>query len=653
MSKIRVMSEHLSNRIAAGEVIERPASVVKELVENAIDAGAHRIRIEVERAGARLISVQDDGSGMDADDALLCIEPHGTSKLFDEAGIDRITTLGFRGEALPSIASVSRFLLRTRTSGMLEATQIRVEGGKLLEAAPAGGPVGTQVQIRDLFFNTPARKKFLKSPATEAHHIEETVLAMAIPRPEIGFELILDGRTAFNSPPAATPEARIREFFGRPFADSMWPVNHRENNISVTGFTASPGFTRNSRREQRTFVNGRAVESPAIYRGIRDGYATLTEHGRYAPAILFLEMPPEDVDVNVHPAKREVRFRHEFAVTRAVTAAIGNALKRSRTGNHSAVCENQLPLSGQVPLSLVLDSATVHYRPKNDEQPELAIHTPPPGAADADRYSWTETITPEAADAPEKLPSPVPAAAPEHGGTPENSAASRGVTPALDLTDRTAAPAEREEALRSSPQKFSPPEAPFNGDWPTEVLGILDRTYILAAGRSGLVIIDQHAAHERIMFEHLLRDAARGVPSQPLLLPQTLELPHPMRTLLLRHAKLFASLGFDFEPMGNNTLMLNAIPLEMPTHRPLTEMIPDMLQELLDNADNRIPVELEYIARAACHAAVRAHDELPLESARELLRQLGECRQGTLCPHGRPTMITITIKELEKRFARR
>lgn len=290
MSKIKVMDEQLSNRIAAGEVIERPASVVKELVENAIDAGATHIRIEIERAGSRLISVSDNGSGMDADDALLCIEPHGTSKIFTAEDIDRITTLGFRGEALPSIASISRFTILTRTAEMLEGTLVRIEGGRLLEAAPAGCAAGTVMQVRDLFFNTPARKKFLKSPATEAHHIEETVLGLALPRPEVGFELRIDGRTAFRSPAAPTPEARLRELFGRPFVENLWPVNHTESGITITGFTAAPGFTRNSRREQRTFVNGRAVESAAIYRGIRDGYATLTESGRYAPAVLFLTL---------------------------------------------------------------------------------------------------------------------------------------------------------------------------------------------------------------------------------------------------------------------------------------------------------------------------------------------------------------------------
>ncbi len=355
-------------------------------------------------------------------------------------------------------------------------------------------------------------------------------------------------------------------------------------------------------------------------------------------------MAPEEVDVNVHPAKREVRFKHEYAVTRAVADAITRALKLSRE-NFGAPTreENAMPLSGQVPLHLVLDSAEVRYQPKTMEQPELEVVYQPPKHPEATHPAAVPATAPPPAPAstppaePPEKPFPIPA---------------EGLT----LTDRAATSEEFQEpaaAEEAEPEKFHYPEAPYNGDWPTEVLGVLDRTYILAVGKSGLVMIDQHAAHERIMFERLLNDVKRGVPAQTLLLPQTLELPHAQCALLLRSRKLFAALGFDFEPMGSNTVMLNSVPLEMHTHRPLPEMIPDMLQELLENQGNKLPVELEFIARAACRAAIKAHDELPLNAASELLRQLGACRQGTLCPHGRPTMVTITRNEIEKRFGRR
>ncbi len=622
------MPEQLSNRIAAGEVIERPASVVKELVENAIDAGAQKIRVEIEKAGSRLISVADDGSGMDADDALLCVEPHGTSKLYAEEEIEHINTLGFRGEAIPSIGSISRLAIETRTADAPEGTRVRLEGGRLLAAEPCGCPVGTRMRIGDLFYNTPARKKFLKSPATESHHIEEAVLALALPRPDVAFELVIDGRRAFNSPAAATHEVRLREFFGRSFADAMWPVSHQENGMRITGFTASPGFTRNSRKEQRTFVNGRAVESNAIYRGIREGYATLAESGRFPPVILFLEMPPEDVDVNVHPAKREVRFKHEYVVGRAVASAIGNALKRTREAVLPAA-EDDLPLSGKIPLRMVLDAAAVEYAPRRDEQPTLPeIIEPAP--------AFTRP--------PAQAPAPVPAPPPVKAEVPPS--------PVTFLVDAPQA-AEESEVPVPEASRFDYPEAPFNGEWPNFIIGVLDDTYLLASGRSGLVLIDQHAAHERVLFEELLQSARKGVPAQALLLPQTLELSHSMATLLLRNRKIFETLGFDVEPLGSGTVMLNSVPSVLPNNRGLEIMLPDMLQELLDNAERKIPVELEYVARAACRAAVKAHDRLPPEGANELLRKLGQCRQGTLCPHGRPTMITITTKEIEKRFARR
>lgn len=638
MSKIRVMPEQLSNRIAAGEVIERPASVVKELVENAIDAGAKRIRIEIERAGSRLICVSDDGSGMDADDALLCLEPHGTSKLFTEKEIDHITTLGFRGEALPSIASVSRFTVTTRTADAVEGVCVKVEGGKFLGTTPAAGAIGTTMLVRDLFYNTPARRKFLRSPATESHHIEEMVIAMALPRWEIGFELRLDGRLAFNSPGSATPAARIREFFGKQFAENMWPVDHQENNMHITGFIAAPGFTRNTRHEQRTFVNRRPIEAPAIYRGLKDGYATLTDAGRYAPAILFIDMPPEDVDVNVHPAKREVRFKYDYAVSRAVTAAVNNALKRSRECPAGQLREPALPITGQVPLSSLLETMQVNYTPKEVEQGEFELHP---------TIRSTETVKPQ----PEpEVKQSVPAE------TPRNVLQTVPELPEPELPDEPEVSdvQETEETPDMDfSERFNFKAAPYTGGWPTEILGVLDNTYILAAGPQGLIMIDQHAAHERIMFEKILDQARKGAAAQALLLPQMVELPRSLMGLVLKYRPVFEKLGFDVEPMGNTSLMVNALPLNLKVSRPLTEVFPDMLQELLENSENKIPVDGAYIARAACRSAIKAHEKLPPEGAAELLRQLGECRQGTLCPHGRPTLININYNEIEKRFGRR
>ncbi len=646
MSKIKIMSEHLSNRIAAGEVIERPASVVKELVENSIDAGAKHIRIEIEQAGTRLISVADNGSGMDTDDALLCIAPHGTSKIFTEADIDRINTLGFRGEALPSIAAVSHLSIITRTADTLEGTLVKVEAGRIKETIPTGCTVGTNMEVRDLFFNTPARRKFLKSATTESHHIEEMVLSLALPHPDIGFELHIDGRLVLNSPGSSGIETRVREFFGKQFSDAMWSAEFVGNAIRVYGLIASPGLTRNSRREQRTFVNGRAVESPTLYRGIREGYAILNEPNRYPPAILFIELPPEEVDVNVHPAKREVRFKNDFIVGRAVATAISNALKHTRDSETFFTgTPNEISIPDDITLDMILDSTAVKYSPNKGEQTELGIiPDPTPSAYGAPPHTRNQEdgIPPTNVLDESSTPGQNPA--------PEDLKSSSSLN-ALD-PNNPSDELQSQKGRMMVPEMQLYPESAGIRDWPEEILGILDDTYILCSGRTGLIVVDQHAAHERIMFERMMAEAQAGAPAQQLLLPRLLELPATMSSLLRRSHEVFEAMGFDIEPMGSKSIMLNAIPPSLPENRPLELLIPDMLQQILDSEDGKLPVDPQLVARAACHAAIKAHDPIPLEEAGTLLQELAKCRQGTLCPHGRPTMLTITFKELERRFKR-
>ena len=634
MSKIHVLSEHLSNRIAAGEVIERPASVLKELVENAIDAGADRIRVEIERAGTRLIAVSDNGCGMDPDDALLSLEPHGTSKIREEADIDRIATLGFRGEAIPSIAAISRFSIETRTADALEGFRVEVAGGKIVETLPAGCAPGTTIRVRDLFFNTPARKKFLKSPATEEHHLEEALLMLALPYPRITFELLMDGRVAIHSPASEQLDSRLRAFFGRHFQDQMLPVQHRENGIDISGYIAAPGFSRNSRREQRTFVNGRAVESPALYRGLREGYATLSDAGRYPPCVLFLTMDPGAVDVNVHPAKREVRFKQEYVVSRAVAAAVGMALRRRRTPVSA--------LDPKVPMEPLLESVRIHYTPSPVRQEDF--FEPPEQAAPAALPA--EPLTAAAPPAP-----PAATIVPDTGLTDQPRVDREPATPLPPPPAKNPEPHAPEETPSRTPHPL-PGAMVFNGNWPTAVIGVLDDTYIIASGPAGLVLVDQHAAHERILFEQLLRDSSADIPAQRLLLPLSVELPRTAAAMLWRSRDLLEKLGFDLEPLGNHTIMLNAVPAALPTGD-LEKLLLDMLAELIENTAARLPLETEFVARAACKAAIKAHDHLTPEMARQLLEQLGKCSQGTLCPHGRPTMLTITLAEIERRFGRK
>ena len=629
MSRIKVMDPLLSSRIAAGEVIERPASVVKELVENSIDAGAGSITVEIERAGSRLIAVTDDGCGMDDEDALLALEQHGTSKLLSENDLDHIMTLGFRGEALPSIASVSRFTLSTCQEGAASGITVECDGEGHTVTRPYGGARGTRIEVRDLFCNLPARKKFLKSPATEEHHIEEIFSMMALAHPEIGFKLLLDGRTAIFSPASGKTEYRLREIFGRNFMDNMLAFDHAEGALHLSGWVGSPGFTRPSRRDQRVFVNSRPVESAAVYRGIRDGYATLAEPGKFHPAVIFIEMPPEEVDVNVHPAKREVRFRSEYTVSRAVSAAVSAALRQMRSPETTPPADDlRLTFDGKLPLSLVLDAAEVTYHPPTVEQPELRLPpkvsrgdvllrpSPPAGPA--------ETVPPKPPDEPDAEPSP-----PDEPAVPPPANA---VSPLV----RPVAPAA------------------FSGNWPRRIIGVIDRTYILAESAAGLVIIDQHAAHERIMFEKIIAQLSSGcTEKQTLLLPETVELPRPLIGLLEENRELFASLGFEIENAGGGTVLVSAVPVTPCAQRPVAEWLTDMLDEILDNRPPSGIIPPEFAARAACRAAVKAHDELPTAALENLLAQLEQCAQGTLCPHGRPTMVEISLRELERRFSRR
>ena len=657
MGKIKVMSTALSNRIAAGEVIERPASVVKELVENSIDAGSTFISVEIERAGSKLIAVTDNGCGMDAEDALLSLEQHGTSKLLSEEDLEHIITLGFRGEALPSIASVSHFSMQTRMADAAEGVKICCNGGENVDTIPCGGPTGTRIEVCDLFFNLPARKKFLKSAATEEHHIEEIMIMLAIAHPEIGFRLQIDNRIAFHTPSSSSQEFRLRELFGKSFTDKMLFFEHIENGMHISGCVAAPGFTRPSRRDQRVFINFRPVEAQAVYRGIKEGYATLAEPGRYNPVVLFIDMPPEELDVNVHPAKREVRFKSEYIVSRAVASAISAALRKTRETPEEAVPEN-LPLSGKLPLSLILDAAEVRYQVASQVQNPL------------DGLFFDHNEPAKSAGTVEKIPAaPAPESAAEDievsiDNKPiiEPIAESTSISTPTPAPEPAPAPVTPEApaeipavpSLRGDAARMWEKPASFSGNWPKEILGVLDNTYILASGDTGLILIDQHAAHERVMFEKLLDEAENAaVVQQSLLLPEIIDLPRQEVSLLMGHRKIFERFGFDIESAGGNTVMLNAIPQNFGKCRDIAGFFAEMLCEIKENSDLKSTIPPEHIARAACRAAVKAHDPLNMQAMEKLLSDLKQCRQGTLCPHGRPTMITLSYKEIEKRFQRK
>ena len=640
MSRINLLPERIYNKIAAGEVVERPASVLKELLENSLDAHATRISVRVQKAGSDLIAVTDNGDGMDPDDALLCFEAHATSKIREETDLFAITTMGFRGEALPSIASVSKITLRTRRAELPEGCEVVIQGGKMISDRPAGCAPGTEIIVRDLFFNTPARRKFLRSAGTEEHHIAEMMTSLALAHPDISFELKIDNRLFFSSPSSSDLMPRIRELFGRDYADAMLPLAGGLNGVEVTGYIAGRSFTRTTRSEQRIFVNGRPVESQGIYRAIRDGCGPVLDRGRYQPCILFIRMDPALVDVNVHPAKREVRFAREFEVAAAVRNAVAAAMREAG----AAAAEPELvyvpdPRPVSVPAVPVPEPEPVGSLPSEPRAEEKTAPPPVPAPAAEDDLSDLSELdrilkrsfldyTPQSQQAVLRKASELPGFS--GGEEPE-------VKPAPP------APA--------APEHAAEPEKTSGNSLGLRVIGILNNTYIIAEKPDGLILIDQHAAHERVLFERILK-GVDGSLSQRLLIPVTLELSRSETMFVRRHSDLLEKIGFEAEPFGTNTIKLNAIPAALSQDSSGT-MFKDMLERLVEGGAPGERVDYEQVAMCACKAAVKANDALTMEEALALLRQLSYCDLPFACPHGRPTILNISMKEIERRFGRR
>lgn len=662
MSHIQLLSENVCNRIAAGEVVERPASVVKELVENSLDAGASRISVAVEEAGKKSISVLDNGAGMDEDDALLCFESHATSKIRNEEDIFAIQSFGFRGEAIPSIASVAKMTIRTRRKENSGGYEVVVHGGKAIASNPVGCAPGTEVRVRELFYNIPARKKFLKTAATEEHHIVECVTNIALANPQVTFELKADGRTVFLTPGNADLLPRIREIFGKSTADILIPVNAQSGSIRVHGYISKRDHLRNTRSEQRTFVNGRPVESLSIYRGIREGYGPILEKGKYPAAILFVDMEPGMVDVNVHPAKREVRFRDDFGLVSAVRSAVTAALRAA---------DEVIPQRGE---NIPPSAPSGHvYIPQNDSLKEapgdrIANSLYPdfrPGAAETDGFSELELIMKQAL-------------------VEYHVAGSAQATPALqtlsELIRQQDQPAEDVEpsqpvnylklqqdrvqevlqqpdvlpfsdpAMRDFPQAKITEDQLLFSSYKLKLLGIMENSYIIGVIANGLVLIDQHAAHERVLFEKLLK-RTDGSLSQKLLLPITLELSRANMQFVLRNRHEFENAGFEIDPFGDHTVKINAIPAALPQDN-AGGIFLDMLDRILESGSAQ-QLQLHQIATAACKAAVKAHDRLTMEECDALIRELANCELPFSCPHGRPTVLNISLNEIERRFGRK
>ena len=613
MSRIALLSEEVASQVAAGEVVERPASVVKELVENSIDAGAKRIEVLIRRGGISSIRVVDDGSGMDRDDALLCLERHATSKIRTGHDLAAIHTLGFRGEALPSIASVSRFRLATREHGALAGTEVIVNAGKIETVRDGGDAPGTQIEVRSLFYNLPARRKFLRTENTESSHVEHQLHLQAIGHSDIGFVFVNDERVVYQLPPAAQLRERIRDLCGPALATELLEVpEFATDSISIRGFLGKAGVSRSSRAQQLVFLNGRAVENSTINFALREGYHTALMKGQHPVTFLFIDMDPAAVDVNVHPAKREVRFRNAAEVREAVVEATRRALESDR-GNWSRTFQ----------ASASTDAANIEHRTSNVELP---AETPP-------------LIT---------LPLQV-ALRRDWSALPLQPASS---IPATTVSHPANAPTEEPAAL--NPQ-LSTLNSPANSPQDFRILGVLGKLYVLMENASGLVLVDQHAAHERILFEEMLRRMeAQGVPGQRLLLPLTLQVSPRDGDWITRHLDILERAGIGLEPFGAGTFKIDSLPTFLRGSEP-TQLLREIIDDLRETSAQSSKLRLgeDMIARTVCRHAVKANDFLREPELVRLIQDLLACDLPYCCPHGRPTMIQMSYGELEKKFGRK
>lgn len=628
MSKIRILPDALASQVAAGEVVERPAAVIRELVENSLDAGAGHITVEVQRGGAALIRVVDDGCGMSREDALLSIERHATSKIRTKEDLEAILTFGFRGEALPSIASVSRFRLSTREAEALTGTEVEIHGGRLSSVSEFGGASGTTVEARSLFFNVPARRKFLRSEATENAHIEQQFLVHAVAHPQVAFTLVRDGAVVFHLPGTQDLLERIRGLVGGELAQRLIEVPEQTiQGIRLWGFIGGPGLSRSTRQQQMTFLNGRPVESHAIHYGLREGFHTSLMKGQHPVTFLFMEMDAARYDINVHPAKKEVRFHDGFVVRDAVARAVRQALETA----------DKLPegrKSSEPAVRPVLPEIAT------PQQQSFALHTPKPILVlNAEPPSMAAAATSAVVKVPMVANGPQSVARP--AAQPEQALSSPKV--ALRPSPEPAA----ESRVAADPEQVK--EAPR-----FRIIGVLHKLYILLESAEGLVLMDQHAAHERVNFEKMRRSMEQGgVPSQRLLMPLTMQVSPRDADVLRKHLETLVKLGIEIEPFGPNLFKVEALPTFLKTDDPLTwlDQVIEELQTLTPRGSN-LRLGEDMIATTVCRHSIKANDKLAVPEIEALLADLFACEMPYCCPHGRPTLIQMSMRELEKKFGR-
>jgi DNA mismatch repair protein MutL len=601
MSRIALLPEEVASQVAAGEVVERPASVVKELVENSLDAGATRIEVLIRRGGNSFIRVLDNGCGMDRDDALLCLERHATSKIRTGADLMAIHTLGFRGEALPSIASVSRFRLTTREHGALAGTEVLVNGGRMETVRDSGEPEGTQIEARSLFYNLPARRKFLRTENTEASHVEHVLQLQAIGHPQVGFVFLNDERLVHQLPPGQTLRERLRDLFGAALVAELLDVPETEiAGARVSGLLGRAGVSRSTRQQQIVFLNGRPIENPTISHALREGYHTALMKGQHPVTFLSIQMDPAAVDVNVHPAKREVRFRDPALIREVIVEVTRRVLESDRASwsrTFTAPAPEPFTPAETLPLIPPREQFTLHR-------------------------DWSQ------------IPSP--------------AAPSQDTRETVPFSE-TEAPPQPADIAASVPPTPAAPAQDF------KFIGILGRLYILMENAGGLVLVDQHAAHERILFEEMLRRMeGQGVPAQRLLLPITLQVAPKDADWLRENLDALSRTGIGLEPFGPGTFKIDALPQFLSASEP-AQLLRDIIDELRETSQQTSKLRLgeHMIAKTVCRHAVKANDILREPECLRLVQDLLACELPYCCPHGRPTMIQVSYAELEKKFGRK
>ncbi|HYF15588.1 MAG TPA: DNA mismatch repair endonuclease MutL [Phycisphaerales bacterium] len=623
--RIQRLPPLVADQIAAGEVVERPASVVKELVENSLDAGATRVRVEIEAGGIELVRVTDDGGGIPAEDLALALEPHATSKVRSTDDLDRIATLGFRGEALASIASVSRLTLRSRTRDDAGAHEVSAEGGVVSLARPAAGPVGTCVSVRNLFWNTPARRKFLRTAQTERERCQAVVEQLALAHPAVAFAFVVDGKSVIDLPAEQSPRERVLGVLGNELADQLVPVSADRfddaRGLSLWGMAGLPSLARGSAKGQQVFVNGRCVRDRTVQHAIAEAYRGIIEPGRFPTVVLMLEMSPEGVDVNVHPQKAEVRFRDSSMVHSVVLRALREALQRA----------DLTPKAGDLRAAAAWSPVTGASRDLMGAWSPApnGLPAPAPGIVEAKFAAYFARFRPS----DHQMPLSLAAGLAETGdAAPEPSA-----TPPA----RAAAPAE--------PVVVKPAE---------RILQV-HNSYVVTQDEQGVVIIDQHALHERVMFEYLVARVSSGsLERQHLLAPVPVRVPPAQEALVEGLRPLLERIGLEIDVLSPGTLGVRSFPSFL-FERGVdpAAFVEDVLRkaesgELTAQGDGFETAIRDVLDMMACKAAVKAGDKLSETELTELVKLRDDVERSSNCPHGRPTSIRLTIRELEKLFGR-